>query len=303
MSIKDLVAEYLGITPQRGEEWTILCPSPEHIDNRPSASIYVGEPMVRMRGGKETIRLPGMWTCYSCHAAGRISNEAIENYTPTTDRNIEVIEDNLDALEAERRVYPEAWLDLWDYPGGTHPYWLSRFSEATCTAHRLGYDFEREAGTYPLRAPDGSLVGVVRRSLDTDATGWKYRYPKGIDLHAEGFMYGYASVRSSGASVVALCEGALDAVACDEAEQAALAIYGSKISEAQVRLINRLYPDTVILCFDSDAAGRDATNQVLRAGLTCYDVRVVDLGGANDIAELSVEQRRKVLMDATPVSP
>lgn len=274
----------------------IICPSPDHDDARPSASIYVGEPMERLRGGKTVKRLPGMWTCYSCHRAGRISSEAIENYTPSTDRNLEVITDNLTAMEHERRVYPESWLDLFDYPGGIHPYWLSRFSEATCTFHRLGYDYEKDAGTYPLRAPNGDVVGVVRRSLD--GVGPKYRYPKGIDLHAEGFLYAYHEVRTSGSAVVALCEGALDAIACWESGTAAMAIYGSKISEAQVKMINRLDLATVLLCFDNDLAGQDATRRVLYAGLECPDLRVVPLPPGSDIAELSVPLRRKAFADA-----
>lgn len=285
--LRDAIAELLGITPQHGDEWTIMCPSPEHTDHRPSASIYVGEPMERMRGGKTTIRMPGMWVCYSCHRAGRIANETIETYEPSFDRNLTVAIEALN--EEEARVYPEAWLDLYEYPGGVHPYWLGRFDEATCRRHRLGYDFERDCGTYPFRDVQGRVLGVVRRSFDTEATGWKYRYPKGIDKSAN--LYGYATAYAAEASVVVLVEGALDAVAVEDAGYVGLAIYGSRISAQQVTLINRLYPATIYLGFDMDEAGFDATEHAASQDWCTADLRVIPWQG-NDPGELSVSSRR-----------
>jgi hypothetical protein len=292
--LSDLIAEYLGITPQRGDEWTITCPHPDHSDRRPSASIYVGEPMVRQRGGAKYLRLPGMWICYSCHASGRISNEGIENYEPTADRNLDVALANLENVE--QRVYPESWLDLWEYPGGVHPYWLARFGEATCRRHRLGYDFERNSGTYPLRDPAGRLLGVVRRSFEAAARN-KYRYPTGIDVRQ--LLYGYAEAVAMGAEVVVVGEGALDAVAVDEAGAVGLAIYGSHLSPEQVHLLNRLYPTTIIWAFDNDEAGRRATAHALdpTTGVVCTDQRVLELGAFNDVAQIPLEMRRRALVD------
>jgi hypothetical protein len=293
--IADAIAELLGIPPQRGEEWQIACPAPEHDDARPSASIYVGEPTERLRGGKKVMRLPGMWTCYSCHRSGRISSEAIETYEPTFDRNLQVAIDQLETTE--RRVYPESWLDLWEFPGGVHPYWLDRFPEWVCRRHRLGYDFERMAGTYPFRSPTGEVLGVVRRSFDLDTTGWKYRYPAGVDKSA--LLYGYHWAVQEQSKWVVLGEGALDAVACWEVGAAGLAIYGSRIAAEQVRLLNRLYPTTILLAFDDDDAGHAAAEQVLtHPDLACIDVRTVDLRGANDIADIPARERAEVLRDA-----
>jgi hypothetical protein len=304
--IRSMVAEYLAIPVQFGDEWTILCPSPEHVDHRPSASIYVGEPMTRQRGGEAVLRLPGMWVCYSCGRSGRISNEAIENYTPSTDRNLEVLYSDLDTLEVEHRVLPEAWLDLFEWPGGVHPYWLSRFDEATCRLHRLGYDPEREAGTYPFRSPAGELLGVVHRSFDAEATGWKYRYPRGVDKSAN--LYGYSAARARDVDTVVLVEGALDAVAVDEALRvagwsawAALAIYGSRMSEAQAALLRRLYPYRVVFAFDNDPAGENAFDHAFSGALELpgHDYRKVSYpAGIKDVAELDVPGRLTLLDSA-----
>jgi len=289
--LREAVAELLGIRPQPGDEWVIMCPSPDHNDARPSANIYVGEPMERLRGGKTVMRKPGTWFCFSCHRAGRITSEAIENYEPSYDRNVQVALENLE--EQEVRVYPESWLGLYEVPGGIHPYWLGRFDEATCRRHRLGYDHEANAGTYPFRTPTGDVLGVVRRYLDPDAR-IKYRYPKGIDVHTGGFLYGYHDAVQRDLSSVILGEGALDAVACDEAvrgEMAAMAIYGSKISPAQVKMINRLYPKTIFLAFDNDQAGWDALELAWHQDWCTTDIRYVEWS-AKDPGELSVSRRR-----------
>lgn len=299
-TIRDLVAEYLGIAAQRGDEWLIHCPDPDHNDSKPSATIYVGEPMERLRGGSVVRRTPGLWHCFSCGAAGKISNDAIENYTPTTDRNIEVFDQVWAELADTHVQLPEAWLDLYAYPGGVHPYWLSRMSESTAVAWRMGYDPERNAGTYPLRSPDGRLLGVVHRSFDTEATGWKYRYPPGVEKNE--LLFGHHEVDQAWidatSRVLAVCEGALDAIACWEAGVAAVAILGSRISPAQVRLLNRLCPTTVLVCFDNDEAGRGAEAGLLRAGIECLDVRRVELGTAKDIAELGIAERTQALARA-----
>lgn len=296
--IRSLVAEYLGIPVQGGDEWMIMCPAPEHTDHRPSASIYVGEPVKRMRGGKIETRMPGVWTCYSCHRAGRISNDAIENYTPSTDRNLEVLTADLEALEsAGPRCYPESWLDLFDFP---HPYWRERFSEETIERHRLGYDFAQDALTYPFRDPAGRVLGVVYRTLDQDATGWKYKYPRGIDKST--LLYGYSQARQEDVETVVLVEGALDAIAVDEAGYTALAIYGSRMSEPQALLLRRLYPEKLIFCFDNDAAGEAALQHCFWSGelmMPGFDFRKVSFpSGTKDIAELDLASRKQVLADA-----
>lgn len=294
--ITDQIAELLGIYPQRGDEWTIPCPNPDHHDRRPSASIYVGEPQERLRGGKLRWRLPGMWVCYSCGARGRIANDKIVTYEPPASRNLQVAEELL--ASPERRVYPESWLDLFDYYDGVHPYWLSRFSHSTCMKHRLGYDFDTECGTYPLRDAEGRVLGVVRRDL-TGTRRWKYHYPEGVDVH--GLLFGYAEAIRNDADTVILTEGALDAIAVDEAlgensDVAPMAIYGSKIGDHQVELIRRLHPQRILCAFDNDEAGDMAGMSVYEA-LYDYDVSAVYYPG-KDIAEVPLEGRRKILTNA-----
>lgn len=188
----------------------------------------------------------------------------------------------------ESRVYPESWLNRWD-AGPTHPYWLARVGEAAARAFRLGYDSERNEVTYPLRDSGGRVLGVVRRNLD-GGDGPKYRYPIGIDVGRLLFGYERSSRR-----VVVLCEGALDCIALWNIGVQAFAIYGSRLSEEQIKLVDRIDPDTVVCAFDNDDAGFHAYLQVKR-GMKHRQVERVawPLSWGKDVDELSEERRRKI---------
>jgi DNA primase len=57
---------------------------------------------------------------------------------------------------------------------------------------------------------------------------------------------------------VVLVEGALDAIALWNVGVDAFAIYGSRLSVDQVRLIDRIDPERVYTCYDMDDAGWEA---------------------------------------------
>jgi len=191
---------------------------------------------------------------------------------------------------AEPTIYPESWLNQYD-AGPVHPYWVERVGEAVARTFRLGFDPEAEAVTYPLRDPDGGVRGIVRRSLG--GTGPKYMYPSGVDVGHLLFHY-----TPEHREAVVLAEGALDAIALWSVGIDAFAIYGSRLSEHQVKLIDKIDPTYVITCYDLDAAGWQAHVETERA---CRD-RLIDRivwpkGWGSDVAELSLEHRRKVVHD------
>ena len=113
----------------------------------------------------------------------------------------------------------------------------------------LGYDAESDAVTYPLRKPSGELVGVVRRPVQP-GEGPKYLYPRNVDIGHCLFNYD-----GDGTDVVVLVEGALDAIAFWNIGVEAWAIYGSRFSEHQLLLIDRVDPTYVVTAFDNDEAG------------------------------------------------
>lgn len=221
----------------RGVERSFLCP--EHGDSRPSASVNI---------------IKKKWFCYTCHARGGLTGEAL-----LAEPDYYAMKLWLDAKLEGERVYPESWLSRWD-AGPVHSYWLGRVGERAARGFRLGFDAEQLGVTYPLRDPHGGVLGVVRRSLQGD--GPKYKYPTGVDVGRLLFNY---SPRQREA--VVLTEGALDAIALWNVGIDAFAIYGSRLSVHQVRLLDRIDPEFVYTAYDQDKAGWQAhqeTRELLR---------------------------------------
>jgi len=251
----------------RGVERSFLCP--EHGDSRPSASVNI---------------VKGKWFCYTCHAHGDLTGEArlIEPDYETTKLWI-------DRKLATGKVYPESWLNRWD-AGPVHPYWVGRVGEAAARVFRLGTDPEANAVTYPLRDPTGAVLGVVKRSLGAD---WKYRYPLGVDVSRLLFNY-----TPDHREAVVLVEGALDAISLHNVGVHAFAIYGSRLSEAQVMLIRKIDPEYIYTCYDLDDAGWLAHRDTERA----FTERLVSRltwpkGWGGDIDEIGATRRTEVVHD------
>lgn len=217
-----------------GIERECLCPV--HADTHPSAYVNV---------------LKKVWYCMSCHASGTLSGKDL------------LIEPDYLAwaeeirAEAAQRVYSESWLNQFD-SSDPHDYWLDRVGASAVREFRLGYDRERDAGTYPFRDVAGRVLGVVRRHLSPDWDGPKYLYPKGVDVSQH--LFG-RDVRHSRRTVV-LVEGALDAIAWWRSGVDAIAIYGSRFSPAQRLLVERMDPEFVVTSFDLDEAGWKAHRMV-----------------------------------------
>jgi hypothetical protein len=219
----------------RGVERPFLCP--EHGDSRPSASVNIAK---------------GVWYCYTCHAHGSLTGEA-----RLIEPDYEQMKLWLDRKIAEGQIYPESWLNRYD-AGPVHPYWIDRVGETAARAFRLGYDPLADACTYPLRDPAGQVLGIVRRSQGGE--GPKYMYPAGVDIGRLLFHY-----TPEYRQAVVLVEGALDAIALWNVGVDAMAIYGSRLSAEQVRLIARIDPTYVVTCYDLDQAGWTAHCETERA--------------------------------------
>jgi hypothetical protein len=247
-----------------GVERSFHCPV--HDDSHPSASVNI---------------VSGLWICYSCGAKGK----AGDGYSVDPDALVSYLKDK--ARLKETKYFPESWLNLY---GGDCEYWRQRFSQQACEHFQLGYDAETDSATYPVRDAGGYLLGVVRRPLSPDWDGGKYIYPRHVDVTRYLFNYSHQEARRR----VLLVEGAADAIAAWEAGYEAYAIYGSRLSEEQVRLLHRVGAVEIWTAFDNDEAGQRAHNRVLElcAG---WDVHQVEYGSWKDLAEISITTRSEVL--------
>lgn len=196
-------------------------------------------------------------------------------------------------------------------------------SDATITAFRLGYapadrgwlyrflksksysdDFLAGSGLFSRNYPTtsifsdrlmfpicdirGRVVAFGGRILSGD--GPKYiNSPETAIFRKHETLFGLnmaaSSMRSSGEAI--LCEGYMDTIAFHAAGVSnAVAPLGTAFTESQAAILKR-YARVIILSFDSDEAGKKATERALGiaegAGLA---VRVLNIAGAKDPAEI-----------------
>lgn len=155
------------------------------------------------------------------------------------------------------------------------------------------YDRFRDRIMFPLKDHRGSTIAFAGRVLDPEIKEAKYINSPETPLYTKGnTFYGLNvtkdAIRSSGSAVVV--EGEFDVISSFAAGVTnVVAIKGSAITEAQVRLIKR-FAERVILALDRDSAGDAAARRGIeiadRAGL---DMRVVAIPMGKDPDEAARE--------------
>ncbi len=160
-----------------------------------------------------------------------------------------------------------------------------------------GYPFFHGRLMFPIFDRRGETVAFGGRILSGD--GPKYlnssempHYKKRETLYA--FNFAKNSIREK--RTVILCEGYMDVIAYHQCGiDYAVAPLGTAFTDGQINIIKG-FADTVLLSFDSDGAGQNATNKAIlmcrQANLT---VKVIRLTGAKDPAEIMIKYGAETL--------
>jgi len=171
-------------------------------------------------------------------------------------------------------------------------------------ANRRGNDYFQRRIVFPLTDARGRVRGFQARKLhDDDPLQAKYiNSPEGELFRKGDLLYGLDTARTPIAKEdrAVIVEGNTDVLALRQAGFApVVASMGTALTEAQLRELARL-TKRLFLCFDSDAAGQDATLRgmelAVRDGFT---VRVVPLPQGTDPADDPAAFEKQL---ASPVS-
>lgn len=276
-----IIRQHFDVQGSSGEE--VLCRCPWH-DDRGKPNLYINAKH-------------GMYLCHACGAKGHLKNVLKNLPAPsTTDLREKIAAVKKDDKAGVGRIYTEDWLNRFDFE---HEYWTSRgISDEMIAKFQLGYDPVMDRVTIPLRTVEGKLLGVVQRVLNDDKP--KYRYPRGFPVGRH--LFGQWLVK--GRKKVALVEGSLDAIACWEARVPAMALLGSRLTEAQRQVLQRTGVKTVAIFTDNDKAGKEAVWQVhealLHSGVSVQVCQYRPYWTAKDPGELQPQQRRKAYHSAVP---
>jgi hypothetical protein len=266
----------IGVTSHhRYRDWyDISCPfaATKHRggrDDHPSSGISV-DPVHR-----------SVYKCHSCGWKGTLRRFALEwsiachgNPEPL----FQLIEQEENTVSATSGRLDEAWEKRWA-PGAVvkkDPDWdvfneqeldqykvipqyiLTRgFSAATCTAWGIGLDWDINRAVFPVRRPDGKLVGLVGRAIVEGVRPKYYNYWR---FGKSFYLYGQHRLTKNDRVIVV--EGMLDVVRWWEYGLPVVGLMGSEIGDNQVKLL--LGYERVYLCLDDDPAGAKGTKECIR---------------------------------------
>lgn len=144
------------------------------------------------------------------------------------------------------------------------------------------YDVFRNRLIFPVIDIRGNVIGFSGRILDNGQP--KYlNSPDTLIFNKSRNLFGLNIAKKTKAGYILLVEGNIDVVSLHQAGfDSAVAALGTSFTAEQARLISR-YTDEVIIAFDSDSAGVNASNRAVgildKTGLT---VRVLVMEGAKD---------------------
>ena len=171
-------------------------------------------------------------------------------------------------------------------------------------ANRHGNDYFQRRIVFPLADARGRVRGFQARKLhDDDTLQAKYvNSPEGELFRKGDLLYGLDTARQAIAREDrgVVVEGNTDVLALRQAGFApVVASMGTALTEAQLRELARL-TKRLFLCFDADAAGKDATLRGMELAVAQgFDVKIVALQPGTDPADDPSAFERQL---ASPVS-
>ena len=153
-----------------------------------------------------------------------------------------------------------------------------------------GNDYFPPRLMFPLADARGRIVGFQARKLSEDdpLRGKYVNSPEGELFHKSAILYGLHLARTAIAKQErgVVVEGNTDVIALRQAGfEPVVASMGTALTERQLKELQRL-TRRLYLCFDSDAAGEEATLRGMELATSLgFDVRVVTLPKGQDPAD------------------
>ncbi|MBR5542485.1 MAG: DNA primase [Oscillospiraceae bacterium] len=203
---------------------------------------------------------------------------------------------------------PEGWSNLLDElvrQGYTKAELLAAGLVTTGKTGNI-YDRFRDRAMFPIIDARGSVIGFGGRIMGEGEP--KYlNSPESAVFNKRKNLYALNLAKSSKAEFFILAEGYMDVIALHQAGfDSAVASLGTSLTDEQAHLMSK-YKNRVVIAYDSDGAGRAATERAIdilkRAGL---DVRVIVMSGAKDpdeyIKKFGPDKYRNLIEGALPAA-
>ncbi len=153
------------------------------------------------------------------------------------------------------------------------------------STHQI-YDRFRDRLIFPIFSDSGQVIAFSGRILTPQENTPKYINSPETPIFRKGHtLYGLHKAKRPilDAQQVILCEGPIDVIRCHQhGFHHTIATQGTAFTEEQARLLRR-YSQEIVLCYDSDRAGENATTRSLMLLLAHdFDVRIVSMPKGQD---------------------
>ncbi|MBW7944510.1 DNA primase [Patescibacteria group bacterium] len=177
------------------------------------------------------------------------------------------------------------WDGLLKYLHGKKKYSLADIQAAGLIIKGQGgrsYDRFRDRIMFPLTDHRGRVVGFSGRVLDPAVKEAKYiNTPETMLYHKSQLLFGYSQLYQEirKENEVVVVEGEFDVISSAQAHvNNVVAVKGSALTEEHMRLLSRTV-ERVLLCFDTDSAGIEATRRAIAVAKPFgIELRVLDFG-------------------------
>ena len=180
---------------------------------------------------------------------------------------------------------PDSWSDLCDAMTAQGFSWEELISAGLMKPGKSGkggYDAFRNRLIFPVIDIRGNVIAFSGRIIG-DGEPKYLNSPETAVFSKRSNLFAINLAKKSKAGYFILTEGNIDVVSLHQAGfDSAVASLGTSFTDEQARLMKR-YADEVVLCYDSDTAGRKASERAISI-LQKLDmrVRVLELTGAKD---------------------
>ena len=145
------------------------------------------------------------------------------------------------------------------------------------------YDKFRNRVMFPIFDTRGNVVAFGGRTLGDDKAKYLNSGETPV-FHKSDTLYALNIAKNSKADYFVLCEGYMDVIAMHQAGfDSAVASLGTALTERHANLLARLGKNEVILSYDSDSAGQNATSRAINLFANVgLHARVLKIEGAKD---------------------
>ena len=268
--------QWADVVKKRGDEYLCLCPF--HDDNTPSMNANLKK---------------NVYHCFACGAKGNLGKRGVvKPVAHNAYRDLYNKVKNPDSIE--HFDLPSAFIRLDERNPSNKFFWDYLIGKRQLTVdviRRFGIGYT-PSGDYADRIILPFETGFLGRSVHDDKTlelmkvrRERYLYPLGLNV--SNFLFNFSVLNNP----LILVEGAFDALRLATYGVEATAIFGSNLSDNQIHKLCESGAAQVLLAFDSDDAGDEATHKTtLRLKPYFNDIQRIPLPAGKDPGEMTKDE-------------